>query len=114
MSKSWKKREGIVYSTNQKFDYNIDEQEEEVTLPINEQKLKVYIDRKQRKGKSVVIVDGFVGSKIDLSDLEKKLKSKCGTGGSSKNGQIIIQGDMIIKIMDLLIALGYSVKKSGG
>lgn len=114
MSKNWKKREGVVYSTNDNFDYDTNEPEEIETLAPNQQKLKVFIDRKQRKGKSVCIVAGFVGSQDDLSDLAKKLKSKCGTGGSAKDGEIIIQGEMIDKIMTFLTNEGYNVKRSGG
>ena len=114
MSNNWKKREGVVYSTKDNFEYDTNEPDEIETLPASKQKLKIFIDRKQRKGKSVVIVANFVGSQDDLTDLSKKLKSKCGTGGSAKNGEIIIQGDMIDKIMIFLQDEGYNVKRSGG
>lgn len=114
MNNNWKKRDGVVYSTNQSFDYDTGETEDIETKEPNKQKLKVFIDRKQRKGKSVTIVDGFIGSSDDLTDLSKELKKKCGTGGSAKDGQIIIQGEMIDKIMDFLNKAGYNVKRSGG
>ncbi|PLX09872.1 MAG: translation initiation factor [Marinilabiliales bacterium] len=113
MSKNWKKREGIVYSTNTDFEYSTNEEVEPETLEPHHQNLKVFIDRKQRKGKSVTIVAGFVGSKDDLNDLSKLLKTKCGTGGSVKNGEIIIQGEMINKITDFLTKEGYKYKVSG-
>lgn len=108
------KRVDVVYSTNQNFGYSHDDDEEEETLAPSEQKLRVLIDRKQRKGKSVTLVEGFVGSTDDLKDLGKMLKSKCGVGGSAKDGEIIIQGEMRDKVMDLLKADGYNVKRVGG
>ena len=76
--------------------------------------MRVLVDRKQRKGKSVTLVEGFVGSTDDLKDLGKMLKSKCGVGGSAKDGEIIIQGEVRDKVMDLLKADGYNVKRVGG
>jgi translation initiation factor 1 len=108
------KRVDVVYSTNQNFGYAFDEDEDEETLAPSEQNLKVLIDRKQRKGKSVTLVEGFVGSADDLKDLGKMLKSKCGVGGSAKDGEIIIQGEMRDKVMALLKADGYNVKRVGG
>jgi len=103
MSNNWKKREGIVYSTNQNFEYEINKKEIIETLPPEKQKLKIRIDKKQRNGKIVTIVAGFVGSENDLNDLSKKLKTKCGCGGSVKNGEIIIQGNMSEKIKTILL-----------
>jgi translation initiation factor 1 len=109
-----KKRIDVVYSTNQSYDYSYEEDEELETLPPNEQTLRVLIDRKQRKGKAVTLIEGFVGKTDDLKELGKKLKSKCGVGGSAKDGEIIIQGEVRDKVMDLLKADGYNVKRVGG
>jgi len=110
MKDNWKKREGIVYSTKEDFSYETNDSEEIITLEPSRQKLKVFIDRKQRKGKSVVIVDGFIGKEEDLESLAKELKTKCGTGGSAKDGQIIIQGEMIEKVKIFLTSQGYKIK----
>lgn len=109
-----KKHRNVVYSTNP--DYNYEDENEEFETPKNgEQQLKVMIDRKQRKGKSVTLVTGFIGEENDLKDLAKLLKSKCGVGGAAKNGEIIIQGEFKEKIFGLLIEMGYSkTKKVGG
>ncbi|MBN2779271.1 MAG: translation initiation factor [Bacteroidales bacterium] len=113
MSKNWKNREGVVYSTNQDFEYDTNEIEEAETLEPQEQNLKVFIDRKQRKGKSVTIISGFVGKDDDLNELAKMIKTKCGTGGSAKDGEIIIQGEMITKISEFLTKNNYKFKISG-
>ena len=104
----------MVYSTNPDFDYEHDSEFEEETLDAGDQLLYVSIDRKQRKGKEVTLVEGFVGTEDDLKDLAKTLKSKCGTGGSAKDGEIIIQGNKKDKVADLLDDMGYRVKKKGG
>lgn len=109
-----KNRKGIVYSTNPDYEYDYFEDETQETLPPQQQNLRVLIDRKQRKGKEVTLVTGFVGSADDLKDLGKFLKSKCGVGGSAKDGEIIIQGNHRDKVLQLLIAEGYKAKKSGG
>lgn len=109
-----KKRVDVVYSTNPSFGYDYEEDEEMETLTPSEQTLRVLIDRKQRKGKSVTLVEGFVGSADDLKDLGKLLKSKCGVGGSVKEGEIIIQGEVRDKVMDILKSEGYNVKRVGG
>ncbi len=109
-----KKRVDVVYSTNPNFGYDFDSDEDQETLSPNEQNLRVLLDRKQRKGKSVTLVEGFVGSADDLKELGKMLKSKCGVGGSAKDGEIIIQGEVRDKVMDLLKAEGYNVKRVGG
>mgnify|MGYP000619170493 CR=1 FL=1 len=109
-----RKNRNVVYSTNPEFNYD-DENEGFETLENNEQKLKVLIDRKQRKGKSVTLVTGFVGDENDLKDLAKTLKAKCGVGGAVKNDEILIQGEFKEKIFELLIKMGYSqTKKVGG
>lgn len=109
-----KKKINVVYSTNPDFNFDYDEDEFEETLPPSEQNLYVSIDRKQRKGKEVTLVEGFVGDPDDLKDLGKMLKSKCGVGGSVKDGEILIQGNVRDKVYDLLVKEGYSVKKKGG
>lgn len=111
---SKKNKSNIVYSTNPNFNYDEEEFEEE-TLEKQEQNLRVYHDSKQRKGKTVTIVSGFVGTNNDLNALAKKLKSKCGVGGSVKNDEIIIQGKLAEKVLSLLLKDGFSkTKKSGG
>lgn len=114
MVKDWKDRLGVVFSTNPEFQYSKDEAAEEETLAPSRQKLYVTLDKKQRKGKSVTLVTGFTGKEADLKELGKKLKSRLGVGGSVKEGEILIQGDFRDKVMDLLKADGYPVKRSGG
>jgi translation initiation factor 1 len=108
------KGSGIVYSTDPDFDYPQDEQEEEQTLPPQQQDLRVSLDKRHRKGKDVTLITGFVGSDDDLKDLGKELKSKLGVGGSSKKGELLIQGDFRDQVMQLLTDKGYKAKKSGG
>ena len=110
MAKDWKDRLGMMYSTNPDFAYDYDGEEEQDTLPPEEQNLQVEIDRKKRKGKTVTLIDGFIGKEDDLKELAKHLKTKCGVGGSAKEGQIIIQGDFKKKIIDLLSSQKYNVK----
>ena len=110
----WKDRLNVVYSTNKDFDYENEEEEEQETLNVEKQNLKVSIDRKKRKGKSVTLVEGFVGTENDLKELAKKLKTKCGVGGSCKDGEIIIQGEFKEKVADLLKGMKYRVKLVGG
>ena len=109
-----KDKKNIVYSTNPNYEYEFDEDEVEETLPPQKQLLKVMIDKKQRKGKSVTLVTGFVGSNDDLKDLGKLLKSKCGVGGSVKDREILIQGDHRDKIMEILNKENYKTKRVGG
>jgi translation initiation factor 1 len=99
-----KNREGIVYSTSQNFDYQFS----------TKQNLKVMLDKKQRAGKVVTLISGFIGTEEDLIDLGKKLKSKFGVGGSVKDGEILIQGDFRDRTIVLLAAEGYKVKRVGG
>lgn len=110
----WKERLNVVYSTNPDFAYETENEEEPETLEPSRQNLKVSIDRKQRAGKSVTLVHGFVGTADDLKELAKMLKNKCGVGGSAKDGEIIIQGEFKQKVYDLLIQAGYKVKMVGG
>lgn len=115
MANDWKERLGVVFSTNPDFNYHSDDEDECETLPANQQNLRVTIDRKQRKGKSVTLVTGFVGSEDQLKELGKLLKSKCGVGGTVKDGEILIQGEFATKIVDLLKKEGYTnTKRSGG
>jgi translation initiation factor 1 len=107
----WKKREGIVYSTESSFQFEYQQQEEAKTLPPQQQNLKVGLDKSMRAGKQVTLVTGFIGVTNDLEQLGKLLKSKCGVGGSVKDGEIIIQGDHRDKIVDLLKKDGYKAKK---
>jgi len=109
-----KNRIDIVYSTNSDFQYQYDEPEEPAMLPPKQQDLRVMLDRKCRAGKSVTLITGFVGTQDDLESLAKELKSKCGVGGSAKDGEILIQGDFRDKIMQLLLQKGYKAKKAGG
>ena len=112
-SKKFNSFDGIVFSTDPGFVYE-DESEEIVSLPNNRQILKVQLDKKQRGGKAVTLVTNFVGKEEDLADLGKMLKTKCGVGGSVKEGEILIQGDFRKKVMELLQKEGYKVKQVGG
>lgn len=105
---SKKSKGGLVYSTNAETMRAAAEYEtEEETLPPAEQRLRVSLERKGRKGKSVTIVSGFVGRTSDLIELGKVLKSRCGVGGSVKDQEIIIQGEIVTKVVSLLKDLGY-------
>lgn len=106
-------KSGMVYSTNPDFEIN-DEQDEMETLPPQQQELRVFLDRKNRGGKTATLVKNFIGTESDLSDLGKTLKSACGVGGSVKDGEIIIQGEKRDKVMQLLEKKGYKVKRVGG
>jgi len=105
-----KYRNGIVFSTDPNFEYACGEEEEVEVLPSNQQLLKVILDTKGRRGKAVTLIQGFVGSVEDLKALGKTLKVQCGTGGSVKDGEIVIQGDMRNRIVAILTNLGYPYK----
>ena len=106
-----KKRIGVVYSTNPDYEYSDDSQEEAETLPKNQQKLRLNMERAGRGGKTVTLVKGFVGSDKDINALCKLLKQKCGVGGSVKDGEIIIQGDHRQRLVELLKKEGYTQTK---
>ena len=109
----WKKRDGVVYSTDSSFEYNYQQADDVETLPPNQQQLKVSLDKSMRAGKQVTLITGFVGSTADLETLGKSLKSRCGVGGSVKDGDILVQGDHRDKIVQLLIKDGYKAKRVG-
>lgn len=110
----WKNREGVVYSTNSDFEFQYQEKNESETLEPSKQLLYVSLDRNNRAGKTVTLIKGFMGTSQDLESLTKLLKSKCGVGGSSKDGEIIIQGDVRDKVMNILQKEGYKYKRAGG
>ena len=110
----WKERLNIVYSTNPDYNYEMNDDEEQTTLPSAQQRLRVQLDRKNRGGKVVTLVTGFVGTDNGLKELGKLLKSKCGVGGSAKDGEIIVQGDFKQRVIDLLKAEGYTQTKPVG
>jgi translation initiation factor 1 len=115
MSKKNSNRVNVVYSTNPDFQYQQEENIEQSTLAAQHQKMYVSLDKKQRAGKDVTLIEGFIGSENDLKELGKILKAKCGTGGSVKDGEILIQGNFKDKLFDFLIKEGYSqTKKKGG
>lgn len=107
-------RQGVVYSTNPDFSYQTNEEAGTTTLPPKQQQLRVQLDKKQRGGKQVTLVTGFVGTEVDLQALGKLLKTKCGVGGSAKDGEVVVQGDFREKVMEVLLKEGYKVKKIGG
>lgn len=107
----WKERLNIVYSTNPDYQYITDEKEENETLPKQQQKLRVSIEKNHRGGKTVTIVKNFIGSDDDAKELGRMLKTKCGVGGSVKDGEILVQGDFKAKIIELLKNDGYTQTK---
>ena len=107
----WKERLNIVYSTNPDFNYQTEDEEEIETPEKKNQKLRVSIEKKGRGGKTVTLITGFIGREDDLKELGRTLKTKCGVGGSAKDGEIIIQGDFKQRVIELLKAEGYTQTK---
>lgn len=114
MENDWKKRLGVVYSTNPDFNFDRGAEEEADTPPPENQDLRVRPEKKGRKGKTVTLVTGFKGRNEELQELARLIKNRCGTGGSAKDGEIIIQGEFTDKIIGILRELNYKVKRSGG
>lgn len=110
----WKSRLGMVFSTDPNFEYVRAEAPEAETPEPARQDLRVWLDRKQRAGKVVTLVRGFVGRKADLEALARLLKTRCGVGGAVKEGEIVIQGDHRDRVVELLLRSGYRCKKAGG
>ncbi len=104
----WKDRLNMAYSTNPDFRYEYDEEPAVETLPKNKQQLRVSIEKKGRGGKTATLVSNFVGNEEDLKELARLLKTKCGVGGSAKDDQILIQGDLKSKVTEILRSEGYT------
>lgn len=111
MDNDWKARLGVVYSTDPDFKYETAATEEAETLPPSKQRLIVGIDRRNRGGKQVTLISGFVGTQDDLKELGRTLKTRLGVGGSAKDGEITVQGDWRDKVVELLRGLGYNAKR---
>ncbi len=111
---SKKNRTGVMYSSNPDFNYKYEAEEEEADIPPGDQTLRIFLDRKKRKGKEVTLITGFRGTPDELKELGSFLKSKCGVGGSAKDGEIIIQGNKRDKVLELLLDKGYSKSKKAG
>lgn len=109
----WKKRDGVVYSTDDSFNYAYHNEEENETLAPGKQSLRVSLDKTGRAGKQVTLVAGFVGTSSDLDALGRLLKSKCGVGGSVKDGEILVQGDHRDKVVQVLTKEGYRARRIG-
>ena len=109
----WKHRDGVVYSTDENFRFEYAKGEESATLPPQQQNLRVELDKSGRAGKQVTLVTGFSGKNDDLETLTKLLKTKCGVGGSSKDGEIILQGDLRDKVVQALLKEGYKARRIG-
>lgn len=114
MTKDWKERLGVVYSTNPNYQFEKEEEDSQDTLVPKQQKLIVSLDKRNRKGKAVTLISGFIGQPDDLEQLGKLLKTKCGVGGTVKDGNILIQGDFRDKVVAILHGEGYQAKRSGG
>jgi translation initiation factor 1 len=106
--------QGVVYSTNADFKYNHGDPAEKATLPPQQQDLRVMLNKKLKGGKKATLVTGFVGTEKDLADLAKQLKNLCAAGGTSSEGEILVQGEFRQRIMDFLVKKGYKVKLAGG
>lgn len=106
----WRERLGVTYSTNPDYEYRTDEAAEEPTLPANQQRLRVQLDKRNRGGKVVTLITGFRGTADDLAALGKALRVRCGVGGAAKEGEIILQGDLRQRVADILEGEGYGVR----
>lgn len=104
---NWKDRLNVVYSTNPDFKYETEDESEQETIEKAKQQLRVQLDKRNRKGKAVTLITGFVGAEDDLQALGKMLKVRCGVGGSAKDGEIIVQGDLRNKVLEILQKEGY-------
>lgn len=113
-SNDWKERLNVVYSTNPDYRYETDDDEHAETVEPAKQNLRVQLDKKNRGGKVVTLVTGFIGTEDELKELGKLLKTKCGVGGSAKDGEIIVQGDFKQKVLELLKKEGYTKTKPVG
>ena len=113
-SNDWKERLNVVYSTNPDYRYETDDDKDAETIEPAKQNLRVQLDKKNRGGKVVTLVTGFIGTEDDLKKLGKLLKTKCGVGGSAKDGEIIVQGDFKQKVLELLKKEGYTKTKPVG
>lgn len=113
MPSDWKARLGMVYYTDPDFNYDTGDTPEADTPPPARQELRVWLDRRQRAGKAVTVVRGFVGRADDLEALGRMLKTRCGVGGAVKEGEILIQGDHRDRVVELLLKAGYRCKKAG-
>ena len=113
MTSDWKARLGMVYSTDPDYEYDTGAEPEPETLAPAQQELRVWLDRKQRGGKTVTLVRGFAGRADDLAELARMLKQKCGVGGTAKEGEIVIQGDHRDRVVEILTKSGYRCKKAG-
>lgn len=109
--RSHKGTEGVVYSTDPGFEYQLNHVDETQTLPPEKQNLRIALDKKMRGGKRATVITGFIGSDEDIKELARVLKVKCGAGGSAKDGEMIIQGDMRDKALEALLAMGYKARK---
>ena len=112
--KNKKNKGGIVYSTNPDFNFETEDEEDQATPIPNHQNLRIMLDKKSRGGKKVTLITGFTGKNEDLKSLGNFLKTKCGVGGTVKEGEILIQGDFRDRVLNLLVERGYNVKKAGG
>jgi translation initiation factor 1 len=111
MSKNNKSYTPLVYSTDPNFKLEEDNNEEQETLLPEEQKIKIRLEKKHRGGKTVTLIENFVGTTADEEDIGKKLKTSCGTGGSVKDGEILVQGDNRDKVLQWLLKNGYKNSK---